>query len=196
MEISYKLKKNILVSVLIISGSLLSNISMANAYDGKITFLGKISNATCEISGGNTGGQETASPNFTVNLPQVSTSAFKQINDRAGDTEFFIKLKGSNCAAGNGYAIKFERISSADFIDPVTGFLKNMRSNGAQNVQLVLSEDGQDIKFNEKDTSKPKNRSDKDTETVFNFGVQYIATKANVTSGDVEGNIYYSVVYP
>lgn len=195
MEISYKLKKNILASALIISCSLLSNISMANAYDGKITFLGKISNATCEISGG-TGGQETASPNFTVNLPQVSTSAFKQINDRAGDTEFFIKLKGSNCAAGDGYAIKFEKISSVAFIDPVTGFLKNLRSSGAQNVQLVLSEDGQDINFNEKDTSKSKNRSDKDTETVFNFGVQYVATKANVTSGDVEGNIYYSVVYP
>ncbi|EKT62354.1 TPA: fimbrial protein [Providencia alcalifaciens] len=195
MEISSKLKKNILASALIISCSLLSNISMANAYDGKITFLGKISNATCEISGG-TGGQETASPNFTVNLPQVSTSAFKQINDRAGDTEFFIKLKGSNCAAGDGYAIKFEKISSVAFIDPVTGFLKNLRSSGAQNVQLVLSEDGQDINFNEKDTSKSKNRSDKDTETVFNFGVQYVATKANVTSGDVEGNIYYSVVYP
>ncbi|EJF7713763.1 type 1 fimbrial protein [Providencia rettgeri] len=195
MEISSKLKKNTLASALIISCSILSNISMANAYDGKITFLGKISNATCEISGG-TGGQETASPNFTVNLPQVSTSAFKQINDRAGDTEFFIKLKGSNCAAGDGYAIKFEKISSVAFIDPVTGFLKNLRSSGAQNVQLVLSEDGQDINFNEKDTSKSKNRSDKDTETVFNFGVQYVATKANVTSGDVEGNIYYSVVYP
>ncbi|HHR6046528.1 TPA: fimbrial protein [Providencia alcalifaciens] len=195
MEISSKLKKNILASALIISCSLLSNISMANAYDGKITFLGKISNATCEISGG-TGGQETASPNFTVYLPQVSTSAFKQINDRAGDTEFFIKLKGSNCAAGDGYAIKFEKISSVAFIDPVTGFLKNLSPSGAQNVQLVLSEDGQDINFNEKDTSKSKNRSDKDTETVFNFGVQYVATKANVTSGDVEGNIYYSVVYP
>lgn len=195
MEISSKLKKNILASALIISCSLLSNISMANAYDGKITFLGKISNATCEISGG-TVGQESASPDFTVYLPQVSTTAFKQINDRAGDTEFFIKLKGSHCAAGNGYAIKFEKISSADFIDPTTGFLKNIRSNGAQHVQLVLSEDGQDINFKEKDTSKYKNRSDKDTETVFNFGVQYIATTADVKPGVVEGNIYYSVVYP
>ncbi|HGI5215496.1 TPA: fimbrial protein [Providencia alcalifaciens] len=195
MEISSKLKKNILASALIISCSLLSNISMANAYDGKITFLGKISNATCEISGG-TGGQESASPNFTVYLPQVSTTAFKQVNDRAGDTEFFIKLKGSNCAAGDGYAIKFEKISSADFIDPTTGFLKNLRSDGAQHVQLVLSEDGQDINFKEKDTSKSKNRSDKDTETVFNFGVQYIATTADVKPGAVEGNIYYSVVYP
>ncbi|HHR6442962.1 fimbrial protein [Providencia alcalifaciens] len=195
MEISSKLKKNILASALIISCSLLSNISMANAYDGKITFLGKISNATCEISGG-TGGQESASPNFTVYLPQVSTTAFKQVNDRAGDTEFFIKLKGSHCAAGDGYAIKFEKISSADFIDPTTGFLKNLRSDGAKDVQLVLSEDGQDINFKEKDTSKSKNRSDKDTETVFNFGVQYIATAADVKPGVVEGNIYYSVVYP
>lgn len=199
MKTSLKLKKNILTATLIITSGLLSNISMANAYDGKITFLGKIINATCEISGGNVNGAETASPNFTVTLPQVSTSAFKKIGDRAGDTEFFIKLKGSNCAAGNGYAIKFEKISSGEFIDQKTGFLKNIRDiNDIQNIQLVLSDENKkDFDFTtDNDTSPTKNRGDNDTETVFNFGVQYVSTKASVTSGEVEGNIYYSVVYP
>jgi len=198
MKICTKLKTRILASTLVIAGGLLSNVSMANAYDGKITFHGKISNATCEISGGNVGGTEVMSPDFTVTLPNVSTTAFKNQGDRAGDTGFFIKLKGANCAAGNGYAIKFEKISSSEFIDPVTGYLKNMRANGAKNIQLVLSdEDKNDFNFTtSKDTSPTQNREKATDETVFNFGVQYISTKADVTSGDVEGNIYYSVVYP
>jgi len=199
MKMRSKLKKRILSSTLIIAGGLLSNVSMANAYDGKITFLGKISNATCEISGGNVGGTENANPNFTVNLPNISTTAFKNVGDRAGDTGFFIKLKGSNCTAGNGYAIKFEKISSGEFIDPVTGYLKNMRvATGAKNVQLVLSDENKnDFDLtNNKDTSPAQNREKDTDETIFNFGVQYVSTKASVTSGEVEGNIYYSVVYP
>lgn len=66
MKNTSKLKKNILASVFVLTGGMLSNLSMANAYDGKITFLGKISNATCEISGGNTNGTETTNPNFSV----------------------------------------------------------------------------------------------------------------------------------
>lgn len=193
-----KLKKNILASTLILTGGMLSNLSMANAYDGKITFLGKISNATCEISGGNTNGAETTNPNFSVTLPIVSTTAFKSLGDRAGDTDFFIKLKGSNCLAGDGYAIKFERISSSDFIDPNTGYLKNMRVNGAKNIQLVISDENKnDFDFTtSNDTTPTKNRESVTDETVFNFGVQYVSTDTGVTSGDVEGNIYYSVVYP
>ncbi|MCS3433159.1 fimbrial protein [Klebsiella sp. BIGb0407] len=193
-----KLKKNIFASILVLTGGMLSNLSMANAYDGKITFLGKISNATCEISGGNTNGTETTNPNFSVTLPTVSTTAFKSLGDRAGDTDFFIKLKGSNCLAGDGYAIKFERISSSDFIDPKTGYLKNMRSTGAKNIQLVISDENKnDFDFTtSKDTSPTKKRETLEDETMFNFGVQYISTAANVTPGEVEGNVYYSVVYP
>ncbi|WP_300002114.1 fimbrial protein [uncultured Cedecea sp.] len=193
-----KLKKNILASMLVLSGGMLSNLSMANAYDGKITFLGKINSATCDISGGNTNGTETTNPNFSVRLPVVSTTAFKAQGDRAGDTDFFIKLKGANCVAGDGYAIKFEKISSSDFIDPKTGYLKNMNPNGAKNIQLVISDENKnDFDFTtSKDTSPTKNRETADDETVFNFGVQYVSTDASVTPGEVEGNIYYSVVYP
>ncbi len=193
-----KLKKNILASILVLTGGMLSNLSMANAYDGKITFLGKINNATCEISGGNTNGAEITNPNFSVTLPTVSTTAFKNLGDRAGDTDFFIKLKGSNCLAGDGYAIKFERISSSDFIDSKTGYLKNMRVNGAKNIQLVISDENKnDFDFTtSKDTSPTKKRETVADETMFNFGVQYVSTDANVTSGEIEGNIYYSVVYP
>lgn len=199
MEFRLKLKNKILATALIISGGLLSNISMANAYDGKITFTGKISSSTCEITGGNVGGSESSEPNFQVILPTVSTTAFKSgIASKAGDTNFFIKLKGANCTIGNGYAIKFEKISSSEFIDATTGNLKNMKPDGAKGIQLVISdEDGTPFDFRTtKDTSKPKNRATGDDETLFNFGVQYISTLATVTAGEVMGNIYYSVVYP
>ncbi len=198
MKNTSKLKKNILASILVLTGGMLSNLSMANAYDGKITFLGKINNATCEISGGNTNGTETTSPNFSVTLPTVSTTAFKTQGDRAGDTEFYIKLKGANCLAGDGYAIKFEKISSSEFIDAKTGYLKNMRPTGAKNIQLVISDENKsDFDFTtSRDTSPTKKRGDADEETIFNFGVQYVSTGASVTPGDIEGNIYYSVVYP
>lgn len=195
----YKFKKSILVSILVIGGGMLSNLSMANAYDGKITFLGKINSATCEISGGNSNSSAvTNNPDFTVNLPTVSTTAFKNQGDRAGDTEFFIKLKGDNCLPGDGYAIKFEKISSSDFIDPKTGYLKNMNASGAQNIQLVISdEENNDFNFTTtNDTSATKKRENVEDETTFNFGVQYISTSTGVTAGGVEGNIYYSVVYP
>lgn len=191
------MKRNILASLVVITGGMLSNLSMANAYDGKITFLGKISSATCEITGGNTNGTESTDPSFTVTLPKVSTTAFKAVGDRAGDTDFFIKLKGDNCLAGDGYAIKFEKISSSEFIDPITGYLKNLRTNGgASNIQLVISDENkEDFNFTSNKDTSPTKKRDSD-ETIFNFGVQYVLTKAGATSGEVEGNIFYSVVYP
>lgn len=194
-----KFKRNILASILIISGGMLSNLSMANAYDGKITFSGNIRDSTCEISGGNVDGTIAENnPNFTVSLPPVGTLAFKTPGDKAGDTAFFIKLKGANCAIGDGYAIKFEKISSSDFIDSKTGYLKNMNTTGAKNIQLVISdEDGKTFDFSSNnDTSPTKNRDTTTEETVFKFGVQYISTATGVTPGGVEGNIFYSVVYP
>lgn len=200
MKYISKLKKSMLSSIVIISGGMLSHMSMANAYDGKITFHGKISAATCEISGGNTNGTETNSSDFVVTLPTVSSMAFKSVGETAGDTDFFIKLKGDNCKPGNGYAIKFEKISSNDFIDAKTGYLKNTNTTtaGAKNVQLVISDENKKpFDFTStNDTSPTKNRGENDTETIFNFGVQYISTATNVTGGEVEGNIYYSVVYP
>lgn len=200
MKYISKLKKSILSSIVIISGGMLSSVSMAHAYDGQITFHGKISAATCEISGGNTNGTETNSSDFVVTLPTISSMAFKSVGEKAGDTDFFIKLKGDNCKPGNGYAIKFERISSNGFIDANTGYLKNTNTTeaGAKNVQLVISDENKNpFDFTTtNDTSPTKNRGENDTETIFNFGVQYVSTAASVTGGEVEGNIYYSVVYP
>lgn len=199
MKNIFKLKRNILASIFVLTGGMLSNLSMANAYDGKITFTGKISSGTCEITGGNTNGTESTNPNFTVTLPTVSTTAFKSLGDRAGDTDFFIKLKGAECVIGDGYAIKFEKISSAGFIDPNTGYLKNILPDGAKNIQLIISdEDKKDFDFRTtRDTSPTKNRGNVNDETIFNFSVQYISTAATgVTSGKIESGIYYSVVYP
>jgi major type 1 subunit fimbrin (pilin) len=57
--------------------------SAAAAEDGTITFDGTISDATCIITGGDAQGEST-SPDFTVHLPSVSTTALATAGQRAG----------------------------------------------------------------------------------------------------------------
>ncbi|PVZ86213.1 fimbrial protein [Serratia sp. S1B] len=85
-------------------------MSSAYAVDGTINFTGEIVANTCTIS--------TGGGTVTVTLPTISTSHFKDIGSRAGQTAFTIDLTGCTPASGS-VAVRFT--GTGDQVDPTTG---------------------------------------------------------------------------
>ncbi|HIC1731242.1 fimbrial protein [Enterobacter kobei] len=168
----------------------------AAAEDGTITFEGTISDATCTITGGDAQG-ESESPDFTVHLPSISTTALATDGQRAGDTPFHITLSGANCTNGKVASVFFELAQSTN-IDATTGNLKNTvakASGGAEKVQVGLL-----------DSSKAKlnlNTANDSAKTVtvagntarFDYWAQYVATGGASTAGQVSTDVVYSIKY-
>jgi major type 1 subunit fimbrin (pilin) len=118
--------------------------SAAYASDGAITFNGRISTQTCDISGDGGG------TSFTVTLPTLSTGAFSSPGPimpevvAAGRTEFDIEL--SNCQPQSGNVSAFFEIGAT--VDVATGRLKNMAwgADAAEGIQIqILNVDGTPI---------------------------------------------------
>lgn len=200
MKLDSLFKIKFLLSVIAISSGIYSNMSMGATPDGKISFSGSVHNVTCIVEGGNSEGGSITEKDFTVNMRSARVADFNQVNDRAGTTPFFIRLKGEYCVAGDGYAIQFEKGSNSEFIDADTGYLKNIVSEGpggAKGIQLIITdESGNDFDFKKSVNMSPKKNKESDKDTQFDFTVDYISVDRNVAPGKVEGNLLYSVVYP
>ena len=97
----------------------------AFASDGTITINGAVTAQTCTING-------SGSKDFTVTLPQVSSTAFTA-SPKAGATKFTIALTNCTPAGGNARAY-FEAGAN---VDTITGRLKN--TGAAANVQIGLA---------------------------------------------------------
>ena len=161
----------------------------AAAEDGTITFEGTISDATCTITGGDAQG-ESESPDFTVHLPSISTTALATDGQRAGDIPFHITLSGANCTNGKVASVFFELAQSTN-IDATTA----KASGGAEKVQVGLL-----------DSSKAKlnlNTANNNAKTVtvagntarFDYWAQYVATGGASTAGQVSTDVVYSIKY-
>lgn len=175
---------------------LLSAGTAAAAEDGTITFTGSISDATCTITGGDATG-ESSTPDFTVHLPSVSTTALASDGQRAGDTPFHISLSGANCPNGKVASVYFELAQSTN-IDTTTGNLKNTvtkASGGAEKVQVGL--------LNSSKAILNLNTANDSAETVtisgntarFDYWAQYVATGGAATAGTVTSDVVYSIKY-
>ncbi len=168
--------------------------SGVTANDGTITFSGSITAATCDISGG-----DESNPNqgadFTVTLPNVSTTALSAAGLLAGDTPFFINLSGSECANDRVANVVFERAQSTN-IDAATGNLKNHTVAGAaKNVQVrVLNHDKKVLNLNLANTSHQPVTITSNT-AQFKYWGQYIATGGAAGGGTVNTDVIYSVAY-
>lgn len=185
-----KLAKTALLTVLISAGN------VAVAEDGRISFDGTISDATCIITGGD-GQGETASPNFTVHLPPVSTTALAAKGERAGDTNFYINLSGANCEDGKIASVYFEVGQSVN-IDPETGNLKNTiaeTNGGAGNVQVGLLNASKAVLNLNTPTTDTTTKTIKDNTARFDYWAQYVATDGAATAGRVNTDVAYSIKY-
>lgn len=168
--------------------------SAAAAEDGTITFDGTISDATCAITGGDAQGEST-SPDFTVHLPSVSTTALATAGQRAGDTPFFIKLSGANCTNNKVASVFFELAQSTN-INTTTGNLRNtVTTGGADKVEIGLLDSSKAVMNLNTANNSPKTATITGNTARFDYWAQYVATGGAATAGKVTTDVVYSIKY-
>ncbi|HGN0346775.1 TPA: uroepithelial cell adherence major pilin UcaA, partial [Proteus mirabilis] len=100
------------------------------AYDGTITFTGKVVAQTCSVN--------TNDKNLAVTLPTVSTTTLNENAATAGLTPFTIHLTGCAIGMDGAQSVKTYFEPSSD-IDVTTHNLKNTATGTkANNVQVQL----------------------------------------------------------
>ena len=158
----------------------------AFASDGTITFNGKITATTCQISG-NGGGSS-----FDVNLDEVSSTALPTDKATAAPRGFTIALSNCTPASGNA-AVYFEPGAT---VDTTTGQLLNVNGT-ATNVELgLLNGDSSVIKLGQNsDTQNVKWASISSGAATFQYYAQYVAKGGAATAGSVKSSVTYSVIY-
>lgn len=175
--------------------SLMSVVSTGvTANDGTISFVGTISDATCDIIGGDEN-NPSQGRDFTVNLPPVSVTALAAAGQYAGDTRFYINLSGQNCPNGKVANVVFERAQSTN-IDSATGNLKNHTAAGAAaNVQVRI------LNKNKNPLDLRLQNADHQPITIanntarFEYWGQYVSVNGAARAGTVSTDVIYSVTY-
>lgn len=165
---------------------------IANAADGTITFNGKVTNASCQISvnGG------TASP--TIVLPGVQTTDLASTGATAGFTPVSIAL--SNCSAGSGSSNPTLTTVQPYFepgagTDTTTGYLKN--TGTATNVQVILSKDATvagKLALNQGQGQQGVVAQNITSNPTFTYYAGYVASAA-ATPGTVISTVQYTLNY-
>lgn len=191
--------KHYRTSILAASVLLAALSPAASAYDGTITFTGRITSNTCTISG-NGGGTD-----FTVALPPVSASTLGTAGNIAGRTPFNIQLTGCTPDTGD-VAVYFEPGATVDL---ATGRLTNTAVTtpaaegteavtAATNVQIgVLNADLTNIAVGSAFASQNSQQVAITGGTaVMQYYAQYVATGGAATLGVFTSALTYSVVYP
>ena len=163
----------------------------ANAADGTITFKGKVTDVTCQIT-------TPAGKDFTVNLPTVSKASLATVGATNGRTQFAINL--SKCGTNSNVATYFEPGSTVDF---ATGRLLNQTptsANGAGNVQVQLLGSNFDVLPIKAASSglAQTNSQWVNTGTAgtadLNYYAEYYATGA-ASAGEVSTSVKYTIIY-
>lgn len=176
------MKKTILSSLLAIAA--VAPIA-SQAADGTITFNGTITGQTCTING--------STPNFTVNMPKVPTTALAASGQTAGAVADSIKINLTGCNPSSGGARAF--FESGPTVDATTRRLKNATGAGnATNVQVgVTNPDGSDVAIGAAAQNTTFVPITSGAATLV-YGSKYVATAA-ATAGAVNTSVQYSIEY-
>lgn len=199
------MKKSILTAAVVFALS-----AASSAYAGNtITFLGEITDSTCDVSveGGSS----------TITLPSVSKSLLSATNSTAGRVSF--ALLAENCALGNGkskVAAYFNgngaEGADANNIDSTTGYLNNLATDpnpeddadadyldAATNVQLRLIDGTSNavIKAGFADQVDDAGYVTVDTSNNARlpYSVEYISVAGSAPPGPVKGMVVYDLMY-
>ncbi|SUP39624.1 fimbrial protein [Vibrio owensii] len=161
----------------------------ANASDGTINFIGKVTASTCDISINGSGADAI------ITLPTVSTNVLSAVGDTAGRTNFTMELTNCSPASGNVFSY-FE--SGAD-VDAASGRLtNNLTADNSTGVDLqLLDSDAAPIKVGDSSQMTDSEQVAIDTGTAsatLNYAVEYYATAA-ATAGDLASTVTYSISY-
>ncbi|KKZ55537.1 fimbrial protein [Haemophilus haemolyticus] len=184
------MKKLTFVASLVFSASIIMN---ASAYDGVVSFTGKVVDQTCTV--------KTESKDLKVKLPTVSKKQLDTVGNTVGKTAFNIKVE--NCSAASPEASKVAAyfLPNAEYIDENTHNLKNTAtSSKADNVQVrLLDNNFQPIQVGENiDTQYPASSNSFSTingnAASVRYYAEYIAT-GSATPGNVTAKVEYDIVY-
>ncbi|MCW8346447.1 type 1 fimbrial protein [Vibrio sp. ZSDZ65] len=192
------MKKNTLCKSIIASSILLISAG-SYANDGQITFNGKVTAASCQVSGGTTDG--TATETLSISMPSITTDSIDATSGAlSGHTSFNIQL--TNCQGPDEEPIK-ARVAFSGIGDPDKQYaLKNTAANAAQGVGIqLLQEDGTTkIDINGGSAIAPEETlplaSGTAVPITFNFQAAYINVTGNKpTAGDVLATAKYVIEY-
>ncbi|MGI9915894.1 fimbrial protein [Vibrio owensii] len=195
------MKKVVLIKSLIASSMLLVSAG-SYAADGTITFNGKVTAASCTVTGGATGGG-SASTNLTVTMPSITTNSIgSNAGAMAGTTAFTITL--SNCKSQSTTAEKM-RVAFSGQGDPANQYvLKNTASTGAAvgvGIQLLKEDSTSIIDINggsnkADETTLPVSTAEESESYVLNFNAAYVNVSGSApTAGLVSSVANYTIEY-
>ncbi|MGX2974183.1 fimbrial protein [Ursidibacter arcticus] len=201
-------KLSILSVALLVAG--VANANTNTAYDGQITFNGKIVDQTCSVTNN--------TKNLTVNLPTVSKSAFTKLGDTAGSTGFTITLEGCKHsgtqpynANQNGSTVRLyflptltatqpsSNLSTAQLVNVANNVLLNKATQTvATNVGIQILDSaltpiplGKDINGYTQQTDKVALSGN----VALNYNARYYALANDVSAGNVQASVQYNIVY-
>lgn len=163
--------------------------SSAMAQDGQVNFTGKIIEAGCQINGSVTSSQE-------VKLGEVSKTAFAgTAGTTAATTKFSLVLTA--CPAdllGKPVAVKYDGTPDTlnnDYLQ-ITGYGTDDIAKGVA-IQL-LNSDNSELPLGTESKSVTL-ASDAAEETNLDFFARYIATEDEVTAGNADGVVNFTLTY-
>ncbi|CAD6555488.1 F17A fimbrial adhesin [Escherichia coli] len=160
------------------------------AYDGTITFNGKVVDQTCSVT--------TGSKNLTVTLPTVSSNSLTSNGEVAGLTPFTISLEGCTSPASAGaenVKAYFEPNATTDYDSHNLNIASG--SGNATNVQIqLLNADGTTPILLGTDSAGQAVTpvAINGTNVTLRYNAQYYAT-GQATAGNVSATVNYTIAY-
>lgn len=178
------MKKNLLSLAAAASFGLLALAPAAHAADGQIEFTGSVVASSCTINGG--------APNFTINLPPVSTQTLANAGEVAGRVPVPITL--TNCTADSKVRVHFESGTTTNGAGRLTA---DAGVGSAANVELQLLNDGfQPVKAGA--ALGTQNTNLVDVPASGNADLQYYVeyySNGAAGAGAVKSRVMYSISY-
>ena len=163
-------------------------VAPAMAADGKVTINGEITATTCVINAGGTG-----SPNQTVTLPTVSTTALDAAGKTAGEKAFYFDLSGTSCAG----TAKMHFESATSPVNLATNNLENQAATTpARYVEVsILNADGSKILLSDSSNSQDVVIDPTTNTARMNYFARYEAVGQAAEQGLVTTFFDYSIDY-
>ncbi|MFZ4216141.1 fimbrial protein [Pantoea endophytica] len=170
------MKKSILAAAIILSS--VGNSAFA-VQDATITFTGKVTATTCDVSSG--GDQE-------VNFGLIAADSFKGVGTPGAEVPFSIKLSG--CESISQATATFD--GQADSTDKT--LIANTATDGAEGVAFAIYEADKTTKIDLNTESKPV-AVDQGGNIEMKFWAKPVATAETINNGDLKGQAVVNILY-
>ncbi|ESE41978.1 fimbrial protein [Shewanella decolorationis] len=171
---------------LTLSALVLTALFGANAHaNNTITFLGEVSDQTCEVA------INGATANPTVLLPTVSTADLAAAGSVAGETPFTLSVSGCTINATQALPIKTVFVGNSV---TAAGNLGNTGTATNVSLQILDAVGGNAVDLTGVATVDGLNVAAGDSTASHDFAVQYYAEGA-ATAGTVVSSVQYAISY-